>query len=129
MSALLNQDGRVRTAMDRLAIEPLSVFGLPPNDLVHLAWGKHAITVNAVVPAVETPGAERLRAFLGPQPAAAMTEQTAQRLSVASSLGSGQLGDPVRDLGPVLVFLASEGSRFITGQLLSVSGGLLMLGA
>jgi NAD(P)-dependent dehydrogenase (short-subunit alcohol dehydrogenase family) len=41
----------------------------------------------------------------------------------------GQLGDPVRDLGPVLVFLASEGARFITGQLLSVSGGLLMLGA
>jgi 3-oxoacyl-[acyl-carrier protein] reductase len=93
------------------------------------AWGKHAITVNAVVPAVETPGADRFRAFLGPQAAAAMTEQTAPRFSVASSLGPGQLGDPVRDLGPVLVFLASEGSRFITGQLLSVSGGLVMLGA
>jgi NAD(P)-dependent dehydrogenase (short-subunit alcohol dehydrogenase family) len=93
------------------------------------AWGKHGITVNAVVPAVETPGADRFRAFLGPEAAAAMTRPTAQRLAVASSLGPLPLGDPVRDLGPVLVFLASAGSRFITGQLLSVSGGLLMLGA
>jgi NAD(P)-dependent dehydrogenase (short-subunit alcohol dehydrogenase family) len=74
-------------------------------------------------------GADRFRAFLGPEAAAAMTRQTAQRLAVASSLGPSQLGDPVRDLGPVLVFLASAGSRFITGQLLSVSGGLLMLGS
>ena len=33
------------------------------------------------------------------------------------------------DLGPVLVFLCSEGSRFITGQLIAVDGGLVMLGA
>ncbi len=52
-----------------------------------------------------------------------------QRLAISSSLGAGLLGDPVRDLGPVLVFLTSEGSRFVTGQLLSVSGGLLMVGA
>ena len=41
----------------------------------------------------------------------------------------GALGDPVSDLGPVLVFLAGEGSRFITGQLIAVDGGLVMLGA
>jgi 3-oxoacyl-[acyl-carrier protein] reductase len=39
------------------------------------------------------------------------------------------LGDPAADLGPVLVFLAGEGSRFITGQLLAMDGGLMMLGA
>jgi NAD(P)-dependent dehydrogenase (short-subunit alcohol dehydrogenase family) len=40
----------------------------------------------------------------------------------------GALGDPVRDLGPMLVFLAGQGSAFITGQLLAVDGGLLMVG-
>jgi 3-oxoacyl-[acyl-carrier protein] reductase len=93
------------------------------------AWGKHAVTVNAVLPAVETLGGARLRESIGPDAAAALGEQLAQRMAVAGSLGPGQLGDPVRDLGPVLVFLASKGARFITGQLLSVSGGLLMLGA
>jgi len=41
----------------------------------------------------------------------------------------GALGDPVNDLGPTLVFLCGEGSRFITGQLIAVDGGLVMLGA
>jgi 3-oxoacyl-[acyl-carrier protein] reductase len=93
------------------------------------AWGKYAITVNAVLPAVETPGGDRLRDFIGPEAAAALSEQLTQRMAVSGALGPGQLGDPVRDLGPVLVFLASDGARFITGQLLSVNGGLLMLGA
>ena len=41
----------------------------------------------------------------------------------------GALGDPVNDLGPTLVFLCGEGSRFITGQLIAVDGELVMLGA
>ena len=32
-------------------------------------------------------------------------------------------GDPDRDLGPVMVFFASDASRFITGQLIPVDGG------
>jgi 3-oxoacyl-[acyl-carrier protein] reductase len=92
------------------------------------AWGGYGITVNALAPAVETRGADRFRAFVGPEGAAAMAEQMAQQMPVASSLGVGLLGDPVKDLGPMLVFLASTGSRFVTGQLLAVGGGQLMVG-
>jgi NAD(P)-dependent dehydrogenase (short-subunit alcohol dehydrogenase family) len=93
------------------------------------AWGRYGITVNAVAPAVETPGAERFRAFLGPEAAAMIRKRTPETRPIAGSLGADELGDPVRDLGPVLVFLAGPGSRFVTGQLLAVGGGSMMLGA
>jgi 2-hydroxycyclohexanecarboxyl-CoA dehydrogenase len=38
----------------------------------------------------------------------------------------GKLGDPDRDMAPVLVFLLSDGARFITGQTLAVDGGLMI---
>jgi 3-oxoacyl-[acyl-carrier protein] reductase len=87
------------------------------------AWGADRVTVNALAPAVQTPGADRLRAFLGPDAAAYIDRQ--MKLSIP--LG-GTLGDPAGDLGPVLVFLASEGAGFITGQLIPVDGGLAMVG-
>ena len=87
------------------------------------AWASDKVTVNALAPAVQTPGADRLREFLGPDAAAFVDQQ----IKATIPLG-GALGDPVRDLGPMLVFLAGEGSGFITGQLLAVDGGLLMVG-
>jgi 3-oxoacyl-[acyl-carrier protein] reductase len=87
------------------------------------AWGTEGITVNALAPAVQTAGAERLRDFLGPDAAAFIDQQ----IKLSIPLG-GQLGDPTKDLGPVLVFLAGEGAGFITGQLIPVDGGLAMVG-
>ncbi len=87
------------------------------------AWGGERVTVNALAPAVQTPGADRLRDFLGPDVAPFIDQQ--MKLSIP--LG-GKLGDPTDDLGPVLVFLASAGARFITGQLIPVDGGLAMVG-
>ncbi len=87
------------------------------------AWGADRVTVNALAPAVQTPGADRLREFLGPDVAPYIDQQ--MKLSIP--LG-GQLGDPTDDLGPVLVFLAGTGARFITGQLIPVDGGLAMVG-
>lgn len=87
------------------------------------AWASDRVTVNALAPAVQTPGADRLRDFVGPDAAAFIDQQ----MKATIPLG-GALGDPVRDLGPMLVFLAGEGSGFITGQLLAVDGGLLVVG-
>lgn len=87
------------------------------------AWGADNVTVNALAPAVQTAGAERLREFLGPEAGALIDQQ----MQMMIPLG-GTLGDPARDLGPMLVFLAGPGSGFITGQLLAVDGGLMMVG-
>ena len=88
------------------------------------AWAAEKISAIALAPAVQTPGADRLREFLGP----AAAEFIDQEIKKTIPLG-GALGDPVDDLGPTLVFLCSEGSRFITGQLIAIDGGLVMLGA
>jgi 3-oxoacyl-[acyl-carrier protein] reductase len=88
------------------------------------AWAAEKVSAIALAPAVQTPGADRLREFLGPEAA----EFIDQQIKATIPLG-GALGDPVDDLGPTLVFLCSEGSRFITGQLIAVDGGLVMLGS
>lgn len=82
------------------------------------AWGKYNIRVNAILPAMATP----------------MYREAMERASEAERVESywrnrstivlgGEYGDPDTDLGPVMVFLASDASRFITGQLLPVDGG------
>jgi 2-hydroxycyclohexanecarboxyl-CoA dehydrogenase len=38
----------------------------------------------------------------------------------------GRLGQP-HDIAPVVAFLASEGAGFVTGQTISVSGGMTMV--
>jgi NAD(P)-dependent dehydrogenase (short-subunit alcohol dehydrogenase family) len=88
------------------------------------AWAAEKVTAIALAPAVQTPGADRLREFLGPAAAALIDEEIKRSIPLG-----GELGDPVDDLGPTLVFLCGEGSRFITGQLIAVDGGLVMLGA
>jgi NAD(P)-dependent dehydrogenase (short-subunit alcohol dehydrogenase family) len=88
------------------------------------AWAAERVSAIALAPAVQTPGADRLREFLGPAAADFNDEQIKSTIPLG-----GALGDPVDDLGPTLAFLASEGSRFMTGQLIAVDGGVVMLGA
>ena len=45
----------------------------------------------------------------------------ADRLVARTPLG--RIGDPVNDVGPVAVFLASDLARHVTGQTLVVDGG------
>lgn len=81
-------------------------------------WGVDNIRVNAILPAMATPMYEEARAR------ATEEENTASYWRNLSTIAMGEAyGDPERDLGPVMVFLASGGSRFITGQLIPVDGG------
>jgi NAD(P)-dependent dehydrogenase (short-subunit alcohol dehydrogenase family) len=86
-------------------------------------WSRFGITVNSIVPAIWTPMYDAHRARMTDE------ERTMHDLQMrhAVPLG-GRLGDPERDLAPVLVFLASDGARFITGQAIAVDGGMVMLG-
>jgi 3-oxoacyl-[acyl-carrier protein] reductase len=76
-------------------------------------WGPEGIRANSVVPAIQTP----------------MTANGAEeRGSIYSSVPlGGRLGDPEKDFAPVMVFLAGDGARFITGQIIAVNGGLGMV--
>ena len=85
---------------------------------VAAAWGRYGITVNSVVPAIWTPMYDDHRAVFDEQELATHDAAMAEVIAIG-----GKLGDPVRDLAPVLVFLLGDGARFITGQLISVNGG------
>jgi 3-oxoacyl-[acyl-carrier protein] reductase len=81
-------------------------------------WGADKIRVNAILPAMATPMYEE---------ASAKSTEEQRTVSYWRNLRSIALGeeygDPEHDLGPVMVFFASDASRFITGQLIPVDGG------
>jgi 3-oxoacyl-[acyl-carrier protein] reductase len=83
-------------------------------------WGPDNVRVNAVLPYMSTPMYQAFRDAMSPEDLAAHDAET----KVAIPLG-GKFGEPTRDLSPVMVFLASDGTRFITGQLFPVDGGLI----
>lgn len=47
--------------------------------------------------------------------------------NMLKGIPAGYLGDPEEDIGRVAVFLASEDSKYITGQTIMVDGGSIML--
>lgn len=85
-------------------------------------WGPDGIRVNGVMPYVVTPMYEAFRKALSPEELAAHDEATKADIPLG-----GKFGNPDTDLAPVMVFLASEGSKFITGQHFPVDGGLISL--
>jgi len=91
------------------------------RSIAHM-WGPYGIRANAVCPMIMTPMARAHRASM---PAEEQKKLDAYIRSVIP-LG-GQYGDPDIDIAPVMVFLASDMSRFITGQTLPVDGGALIL--
>lgn len=81
-------------------------------------WGADGVRVNAILPAMATPMYQEARAR------STEAENTANYWRNLQSIALGQeYGDPDTDLAPVMVFFASNASRFITGQLIPVDGG------
>jgi len=75
-------------------------------------WGPLGIRVNSIVPAIVTPMTDAAREVRG---------------EIWDRIPLGGLGDPDDDYAPVMVFMAGEGARFITGQMICCNGGLGMV--
>jgi NAD(P)-dependent dehydrogenase (short-subunit alcohol dehydrogenase family) len=87
---------------------------------VAVEWARYGITLNAVAPAIWTPMYDKTRSAMTEEELAAHDAQRAAMIPLG-----GKLGDPERDLVPVIVFLAGDGARFMTGQTFAVDGGML----
>ncbi len=79
-------------------------------------WAPLGVTVAAVSPLAETPA---LAAAYGQDP-------ELPRARLARRVPLGRLGDAEHDIGPAVVFLASDAARYVTGQTLAVDGGRLL---
>lgn len=79
-------------------------------------WGVDNIRINVINPSAVTPVAEKFFAEFPEEAARNLTEVSLHRW-----------GDAEKDIGPVAVFLASDESRYVTGQTINVDGGMVML--
>ncbi len=80
-------------------------------------WGRYGVTVNCVCPAsvahrmpVADPDSDRAKAFA----------------QMYADHPLGRDGDPEGDIAPVVVFLLSDASQYMTGQTFMVDGGGIM---
>lgn len=75
-------------------------------------FGEHDITVNVISPGALTPAAKQ---WMQHDPEG--YNKTMEKVPLR------RLGDPDTDLAPVVVFLASEDAKFMTGQTVFMNGG------
>lgn len=75
-------------------------------------WGRYNVLVNALAPAARGSVFEELEHAV---PGFAEMSASANPL--------GRVGDPENDIAPVAVFLASDDSRYVTGEVIHVDGG------
>ncbi|KXU33273.1 short-chain dehydrogenase [Sphingobium sp. 22B] len=78
--------------------------------------GKYKIRVNVICPAALSPIAEQW-----------VKDFPEEAEKVMKLVALGYLGDCAEDIGPAVLFLASEDSRYVTGQTINVDGGQMML--
>jgi NAD(P)-dependent dehydrogenase (short-subunit alcohol dehydrogenase family) len=75
-------------------------------------WGRYNVLVNAIAPAAQGTVFEQLS-----QAIPGFAEMSAAQNPL------GRVGDPEADIAPVAVFLASDDSRYVTGEVIHVDGG------
>lgn len=83
------------------------------------AWGQHGLTVNTIVPAMWTPLYQSSREHFTAEELVRHDALMAERIPLG-----GRLGDPDRDLAPMLLVLLSDAASFVTGQIFCIDGGL-----
>ena len=75
-------------------------------------WARDGIRVNAILPLANS---ETMEEWFRLEPDAAA--------GYLATVPLGRLGDPETDIGPAVLFLCSDASRYITGHTLAVDGG------
>ena len=86
---------------------------------IGIEWGtKYNIRCNCVNPTIKTPMYEHWRAHAD----AEMLKLHDASNKYGYPIGGG-MGDADKDLAPVMVFLASDGSGYMNGQVFAVNGG------
>ncbi|MDB6060945.1 MAG: short-chain dehydrogenase [Verrucomicrobiaceae bacterium] len=91
-------------------INKMAIEGLTRSAAVE--WGRFNVRVNAIAPT-----------GLG-QVFAKLVDEVPGFLEMATANNPlKRAGDPELDIGPVIAFLASDMSRFVTGELINVDGG------
>jgi NAD(P)-dependent dehydrogenase (short-subunit alcohol dehydrogenase family) len=75
-------------------------------------WASTGVTVNVICPGAKSASFRRV-----------MSEHPELEAAADMSNPMGRIGDPYDDISPVALFLASEDSRYMTGNTLFVDGG------
>ena len=91
-----------------------------------LELGKYSINVNAIAPGgIQTPGAQATSATM--IQSAGLSPQQIEEMGKAftARIPLGRQGEP-DDIATVALFLASDASRYITGETIIVDGGYLL---
>ena len=81
-------------------------------------WAPYGVVANAICPGAKTAAS---RAVFAANPELELMADAANPM--------GRLGDPVADIAPVAVFLASDDAHYLTGNTLFVDGGSHINGA
>lgn len=84
-------------------------------------WMPYNIRVNMIAPCIKTPMYEQMCAMMTQE------QLEAHKASMANLCLGGEMGDMKTDFIPVMAFMASDSSKFITGQTISVDGGIMMV--